>query len=352
MQGAAHRRRSVGERRRCRSAPEPKQDACRILTAVLLSQSWHVDLKRLCASSILNGQTKGLFRLPQCRTTAFSSLVGGCWHLNPRSHVLNPGIYKEPAEFSLCEQGDNDLLGRGCADTVTSGPPLKAVFEVRAADVQIEGVTVEFKRSGILVFADDARIRDNRLLLASPVYRQTSCGIWLAGARRAQVSGNEFTQCGLAIAGPPTSDSSKGLPVLTGLFEVGEHTDFFTSHEITDNLVNGAPLFYAVNAVDVDVPKNAGQVILANCRDTTLPVSIHPGPASVLSLPIGGYQHRWRDSLPLWALRVYLCYTDGCLLRHHRGRRRPWTGSAGGRRNVVRNCTVTGCGQDLPQLGP
>ena len=76
-----------------------------------------------------------------------------------------------------------------------------------------------------------------------------------------------FTGCSIALAGPPLSESSKGLPVLTGLFEVGEDVEFFTSHSIENNTVNGKPLFYAVSQAIVRVPEGVGQIICCGCDE-------------------------------------------------------------------------------------
>ena len=69
-----------------------------------------------------------------------------------------------------------------------------------------------------------------------------------------------FTGCGVSLAGPPLSESSRGKPALTGLFEVGEETAYFTSHTIEDCTVNGKTLFYAASQDSVTVPEDAGIV--------------------------------------------------------------------------------------------
>ena len=46
----------------------------------------------------------------------------------------------------------------------------------------------------------------------------------------------EFTGCSVSLAGPPLSERSKDLPKLTGLFEVGEEPEYFTSHTVENDV--------------------------------------------------------------------------------------------------------------------
>lgn len=265
--------------------------------------------------------------------------------------VLNPGRYEEPTEqFPIVvDKAIAIRSARGNAETVLSGPPFAAVFEIKARGVEIEGLTIELKRYGVVVVADGVRIRGNRLRLAKPEYRQTSCGIWLAGARKAQVTGNEFISCGLGISGPPVSDASKDVPVLTGLFEVGEDPGFFTTHRIEDNLVDGRPLCYIVNAEGVSVPRDAGQVILAGCRD----ISLDGLQVSDTSIGIEvAYSDRVRLSNVTAAncglFGIYLCYASGCEIANI-----TCDGDTHGidvraaERILIRDCTVSNCGQGI-----
>lgn len=307
------------------------------------------------AVRFVDPQWADVARIPhalESRTTAFSSITEAVRAAEPGDRiVIHSGRYEEPVEkFPIVlDKAITVCSADGCANTVVSGPLTKAVFEVRAAEVEIEGLTIEFKRSGIVVLADRAQIRDNRLLLASPVYRQTSCGVWLAGVRRSQVTGNEFVQCGLAIAGPPISGSSKGLPVLTGLFEVGEDVDFFTTHEISDNLVNRKPMLYIVNGANGSITEDAGQVILVRCSNMTLAGLDVSGASIGIELAYcEGIEVTDVTASRCGLFGVYLCYTNGCVVEgvtcdedtHGLDLRAV-------NRNTVRNCTVTRCGQGV-----
>ena len=110
-------------------------------------------------------------------------------------------------------------------------------------------------------------LTDCLFILADEAYRVSSCGVWMAGVRNCSITGCDFSGCGVCMAGPPLSERSKELPVLTGLFEVGEDTAFFTSHTLKDNLINGKPLYYFVNETNLSVQKDAGGVIAALCEN-------------------------------------------------------------------------------------
>lgn len=120
-------------------------------------------------------------------------------------------------------------------------------------------------RAAVPTFWSSLSSRTNWLIAAI-----SSCGIWLAGAKNATLTGNRFTGCGVCLAGPPISESSAGKPVLTGLFEVGEDTAFFTSHTMENNLVNDKPLYYFTGESGLTVPGDAGEIIVACSSGVTV----------------------------------------------------------------------------------
>lgn len=158
----------------------------------------------------------------------------------------------------------------GPEETTVVGSPATTVFEVTAPGVQINGLTIEVGFSGLVILADDVVVADNRFVLSPSYSQSSSCGIWLAGSRRARICSNEFSRCGLSIVGPPVGAESQSRLALTGLFEVGEDREFFTTHVIQHNTVNGRPLFYCSNASDAVVPSEVGQVLLVGCNDVVV----------------------------------------------------------------------------------
>lgn len=184
---------------------------------------------------------------------------------------LADGVYTQPAEaFPLTVQRAVTICAAQEARPVIDAPAFLAAFRVEADGVTFRGLDVRMRRTGFYALGDDMTVEDCAISLADPEWRTSSCGIWMGGIHRAAVRGCAFTGCSIAMAGPPLSETSHLVPVLTGLFEVGEDVDFFTSHTISDCTVNGKPLFYAVNEERVLAPPDAGQVIIANCAEVVV----------------------------------------------------------------------------------
>ena len=285
-------------------------------------------------------------------TTAFGTITAAIDTATDGDRiVLNPGCYEAPAEqFPIVvDKSITICSAEGAAETMLSGPSTATVLEIQAEGAEIEGLSISFGRYGVIVLADKVRICSNRLLLSAREYRPMSCGLWLAGAREARIEDNEFIDCGLAIVGPPISATSDGLPVLTGLFEVGENVDFFTTHRIESNLVNGAPLYYLVGAEGGSVPADAGQVILADCHDLVVDgLNVSWSSIGVEVAYCTGIQIRNVTASNCGLFGIYLCYSDNCEITaatcaadtHGLDLR-------AADRNIIQDCTVTRCGQGI-----
>ena len=89
-------------------------------------------------------------------------------------------------------------------------PPFTPLLHVAARDVTVENIDFRLLRYGIVGLADWLTVKDCTFTLYDDTYRVSSCGIWLAGARNAILTGNRFTGCGVCLAGPPISESSQG----------------------------------------------------------------------------------------------------------------------------------------------
>lgn len=185
--------------------------------------------------------------------------------------VLEPGLYQaEHEQYPIHIDQPLTIRARETGKAVIEGIPFQAMFQVNAPGVTIQGLDMRLYRSGIVIHADDVNVSENRFTMADEKYRVSSCGVWIAGAYNATIFNNAFTGCSLCMAGPPISESSKGKVVLTGLFEAGDDTAYFTSHTVVGNTVNGKPLYFFANQDSVHVPRDAGQVIAACCGDVRL----------------------------------------------------------------------------------
>lgn len=182
---------------------------------------------------------------------------------------LSAGKYTQETE-SFPIVIDKPLTLAGEEGAVLESPPFTPLLRVEAPDVTVKNIDFRLLRWGIVGLADWLTVRDCAFTLYDDTYRVSSCGVWLAGAKNAVLQNNRFTGCGVCLAGPPLSESSKGKPVLTGLFEVGEDPAFFTSHTLKDNLVNGKPLYYFTGFDGLTVPADAGQVIVACSQNVNI----------------------------------------------------------------------------------
>jgi parallel beta-helix repeat protein len=200
----------------------------------------------------------------------YSSLTAAVEAAAPGDVIrLAPKVYDEPNETYPIEINKPvSLIGE--PGTVLKGPPFKALLKVTASDVSVEDVEIQLLRWGIVDTGDRLSLANCRFVLADDAYRVSSCGVWMAGVFDCSITNCDFNGCGVCMAGPSLSERSKELPVLTGLFEVGEDTAFFTSHTLTDNLINGKPLYYFVNETNLSVPRDAGGVIAACCENITV----------------------------------------------------------------------------------
>ena len=182
---------------------------------------------------------------------------GDVVHIAPGVYTGDKETYPVVIDKSIAVIGDDGV--------VLEGAPFETLLQISAPDVTLANISFRFLRWGIYNTGDRLNIQNCTFEMYDDTYRVSSCAVWLGGVYGCEVSGCTFSSCGVCIAGPPLSDSSKGLPVLTGLFEVGEDTGYFTSHSFLENTINGKPLYYFVNQTDVLVPADAGGVIAACC---------------------------------------------------------------------------------------
>ena len=174
------------------------------------------------------------------------------------------GIYAEPSEtYPIAIDLPLTLVGE--PGVILKGSPFKSLLRISAPDVSIENIEFHVLRSGIINTGDGLSVNNCFFMLADATYRMSSSGLWLAGVSHCTITNCEFISCGICISGEPLSEKSQGLPVLTGLYEVGTDLDFFATHIIRDNLVNGKPLYYFANEADLVVPSDAGGVIAVCC---------------------------------------------------------------------------------------
>ena len=182
--------------------------------------------------------------------------------------LLDEGVYAQPREhFPLTVTRRVTLRPAEGAHAVIDAPQLQSALRIEADGVTLEGLEIRLRHIGLYAIGNDMKVHNCAFVLADPAWRTSSCAIWLGGIYRAELSGCDFTGCGPCMAGPPISERSISLqlPVLTGMFEVGEEIEFFTTHTITDCRVNGKPLYYIMHQERVEAPRDAGMLLCVNC---------------------------------------------------------------------------------------
>lgn len=181
---------------------------------------------------------------------------------------LGAGDYTQEREsFPLVIDQSITLRAAEGASPVIDAPEFVAAIRVEADGVTLQNLDVRFRRTGVYAVGNDLRMENCRVDLADEAWRTSSCGMWCGGICRMTLKDCAFTGCGVSLAGPPLSESSQGKPVLTGLFEVGEDVEYFTTHTIENCTVNGRPLFYAACQDSVTAPEDAGEIICCDCGE-------------------------------------------------------------------------------------
>lgn len=255
--------------------------------------------------------------------------------------ILAGGTYDNSREtFPILVEKRVAILAREGETPVIASPRLVPALELNADGICVNGLQIDFLRSGMWVQGDDVTVENCMLSLASEEWRTSSCGMWVAGAKRLTLRDCTFNGCGVAMAGPPVTDASKGLPVLTGMFEVGEDIAYFTTHTITNCAVNGKPLAYVVD-LDNDVySEPCGQLIAVGCDGTTF-TGLECNRASMGIELI--YCHDTvvenciADDAGIFG--IYVAKAEDCILRSCRADR----GAHGIDLRAVHRCVVTGC---------
>lgn len=263
---------------------------------------------------------------------------------------LADGVYTEETEsFPLVIANEITLCACDGAAPVIDAPAFQAAIRVESDKVTLQGLDIRFRRTGVYAIGDDLCMENCRISLADEAWRTSSCGMWCGGIYRMTVRSCAFTGCGISLAGPPLSESSKGLPVLTGLFEVGEDVLYFTSHTIENSTVNGKPLFYAVSEPLVTVPEGVGEIICCDCDE----VIVRNADVSDSSM---GMVLTFNRSILLENCKadrcgvfgIYVAKCDGGLLQNCSAAMTNHGLDLRASRNMVlRNCSATDCDQGL-----
>lgn len=255
--------------------------------------------------------------------------------------ILAGGTYDSTREtFPILVEKTLTICAKDGETPVIASPRLVPAMELKADAIHMSGLQIDFLRSGMWVQGDDVTVENCTFSLASEEWRTSSCGMWVAGAKRLTLTDCAFNGCSVSMAGPPVTDASKGLPVLTGMFEVGEDIEYFTTHTIRDCTVNGQPLAYVVDLDGGVYSEPCGQLIAVGCDNATF-TGLECNKASMGIELI--YCHDTvvknctADDAGIFG--IYVAKSEDCILRKCRADR----GAHGIDLRAIHRCVVTEC---------
>ena len=264
--------------------------------------------------------------------------------------VIHEGIFDESLEtFPIVVDKTVQIRAAEGEKPVISCNGLTPTIKLSATDIVFSGISVEFIRSGVWVLDDNIAVTDCHFELSDLTWRETSCGTWVGGAHEMTLKGNNYVNCSIAVAGPPVTLETTGVPVLTAMFEVGEDVSFFDSHTIEDNYVNGKKLEYVIGLKDCTYNDECGQIIAVSCENVVFE-NIDVSCASI------GMEMAYGKNLAInectandcGVFGIYICKCDDCTVTNTEA-----DGSAHGidlrdvdRCNVI-DCVTCGCGQGV-----
>jgi parallel beta-helix repeat protein len=184
--------------------------------------------------------------------------------------VLNEGVYSATTEvFPIMINKPLAIRGEGAV--VLDSPQFTTILKIKSDDVHITGISFHVRKWGIVAEQCQRMTLDGcTFTLADAASRTSSTAVWMEGMKDCSILNCAFAGVGVCVAGDPISASSQGKAVLTGLCEIGEDEDYFTSHRFENCTVNGKPLYYIVGGKNVVVPSDAGGIIAAYCDGITV----------------------------------------------------------------------------------
>ena len=180
--------------------------------------------------------------------------------------IVRDGTYTENVKVnkSLTIKSEN---GSDSA-IVHAADPYMRVFEVTVDYVTVEGFTVFTGSPSVegiyLIESSNCNITDNHLencyidlrfgsdnnKIRNNTISNNDIGIYSCYSKNNKITDNHLENCGISI--------------------FGDQVCYYNTHTMEGNTVNGKPIYYYKNTKGVNVPEDAGQVILVNCSNMTV----------------------------------------------------------------------------------
>jgi len=169
--------------------------------------------------------------------------------------LVRSGRYKENLRVN---KAGLLIIGENKFDTIIDGGKITDTIEITANNITIQGFSIIngwnidpylWDVSGIKIFSSEVTINENIITL-------NRLGInVIETAMNLVITNNTFIDDGILLGNWEYTSTLNKESFL---------------HTITNNTVNGRPLYYYKNQRDFIVPNDAGQVILASCTNVTV----------------------------------------------------------------------------------
>jgi len=169
--------------------------------------------------------------------------------------LVRPGVYKENVDIN--KEGIF-LKGQNKLNTVINGNYMGDVVVISATDVTMQGFTIlnGYDENKVLWDLSGVKISSSNVAVKDNIIKKNRLGICvMSPIKNITIEDNQLMDDGILL----------GNYVYSGILTV---EDFI--HTISNNTVDGKPLYYYKNQQDFVVPDDAGQVILANCTNVTV----------------------------------------------------------------------------------
>jgi len=178
--------------------------------------------------------------------------IGGDWIF------VHSGIYYE----NIIIEESIHLLGEDKRSTIIDGQEKDDVITIISDHVIVSGFTVQKSSHQLqqgIWWKAGIRLLGSHVVIIDNIIQDNLQGIFVKQVENLTLIDNQFFHDGLTIY--PYDTDYKTRPAL-------ERSHFI--HRIDNNTVNGKPLIYLVDQKNIEIPTDAGQVILVNCTNVSL----------------------------------------------------------------------------------
>lgn len=185
----------------------------------------------------------------------YSSIQDGINHASPGDEIfVRSGLYKE----NIIINKENLILsGENKFTTIIDGGKTTNTVIISAPGVSLQNFTVQngWDEDILLWYVSGVYVSSSNVVLKNNIFTKNRLGVNTGpDASNLTISDNQFIDDGLLI----------------GSFKYEQLKEENFYHIITNNTINGKPLYYYAKKHNFSVPRDAGQIILINCTNASI----------------------------------------------------------------------------------